>query len=329
MKDKKYSLAIIGFGRWGVELFKYFGELEKVEIVAICKRRKVLPEDIDIGGAALYTNVEEMYEKEKLDAVVIATPPTEHLEGVRLAAERGIHVFCEKPMGASVQDCDAMIEVCQKKDVVLFIAFKHRYAKAYAYLKENAKKFGKPLWAFYTYPLWKIPDPGWKFIEEGCRGIIVENVVHAIDNLRYLMGDATRVYAEGNTVIFKGVEPPDSAIFTLRFKNGAIAAIGAGCTSEEKISREYLDIHFENGVAHVWGFLDYPYNLRLIMRDEGNVEEHCFEGSDGIREEVRHFFDCIEKGEEPLATGIDGREAVRISLKVIDSVRKNEVMGLP
>jgi len=329
MKDRKFLVGIVGLGRWGKELFNYFSELEEVKIVAICKRRKTLPEGFDLGKAKLYTDIEEMFKKERLDAVVIATPPTEHLLPTKLAAERGIHVFCEKPMAASVEDCDKMIEVCQKNKVKLFIAFKHRYAKAYSYLKENEKRFGKPLWAMYTYPLWKIPEPGWKFVEEGCRGIIVENVVHAIDNLRYLMGDVKRIYAEGDTFIFKGVKPPDSAIFTLRFKNGAIAAIGGGCTSEEKISREYLDIHFENGVAQVWGFLDYPFNLRIFMRGEGIVEEHSFEGSDGVREEIRHFFKCIEKNEEPLATGIDGREAVRIALKVIESIRENKVIELP
>jgi len=329
MEGKKYLVGIVGFGRWGIELYKFFGELEKVKIVAICKRKKVLPENIDLGEATLYTDMEEMFKKEKMDAVVIATPPTGHLLPTRLAAERGIHVFCEKPMAATVEDCNEMIEVCQQNKVKLFIAFKHRYAKAYSYLKENAKKFGKPLWALYTYPLWKIPDPGWKFVEDGCRGIIVENVVHAIDNLRYLMGEVKRIYAEGDTFIFKGTEPPDSAIFTFRFNNGAIAAIGGGCTSEEEISREYLDIHFEHGVAQVWGFLDYPYNLRIFMRDERIVEEHSFEGSDGIREEIRHFFECTEKDEEPLATGIDGREAVRIALKVIESIRKNEVVKVP
>ena len=328
MEAERYSVGIIGFGRWGMELYRLFSELEYVDIVAICKKRNVLPKEINLENTKLYTDVATMFQAEKMDAVVIATPPTEHPLQVKLAAERGIHVFCEKPMAAYVEDCDEMIDSCKKHNVKLFIAFKHRYAKAYAYLKRNASLLGKPLWAFYTYPLWKIPDPGWKFVEDGCRGIIVENVVHAIDNLRYLIGDVKRIYAEGDTFVFKGVQPPDSAIFTLRFNNGAIAAIGCGCTSEERISREYLDIHFENAIAQVWGFLDYPYNLRILMRDERIIEDHCFEGSDGIREEIRHFFQCIEKDEEPLATGIDGREAVRIALKAIESIRSNKVVKL-
>ena len=64
------------------------------------------------------------------------------------------------------------------------------------------------------------------------------------------------------------------------------------------------------------------------MREEKILEEHNFEGSDGVREEIRHFFRCIEKDEEPLASGKDGREAVKIALKVIESIRKNKVVEL-
>ena len=185
MSGKKYKIGIIGFGRWGLELYKFFGELDYASIVAVCKKRKKIPDNISLGKTRLYTDVKEMFNKEKMDAIVIATPPTEHLEATKLAAEKGIHIFCEKPMAASVKDCNEMIDACKRNQVKLFIAFKHRYAKAYYYLKENALKFGKPLWAMYTYPLWKIPEPGWKFVEDGVKGIIVENVVHAIDNLRF------------------------------------------------------------------------------------------------------------------------------------------------
>lgn len=180
----------------------------------------------------------------------------------------------------------------------------------------------------YAYPLWKVDDPGWKFQEKGTRGIIAENVVHAIDGLIYLMGDVDRIYAEGNRVVFKHPTLPDSAIFTLRFKNGAIAAIGGGCTSDQRISREYLDIHFEKGLAQISGKLDYPFNLRLLFRDEDEVEEHNFEGSDGVREEIRHFIDCIRHNREPLCDGTEGRKSLAAALSVLESIKENKVVKI-
>lgn len=328
MENTKYKIGIVGFGNWGVELYKFFNELNKVKIVAISKRVKNIPGDIKLDGIEVYTDIKKFFSEVKMDAVVIATPPTEHLLPAKLAAKRGIHIFCEKPMAASIDDCDEMIKVCKENNVKLFIAFKHRYAKAYLHIKENLKSFGKPLWAMYAFPLWKFPLCGWEFLEEGCKGIIVENVVHAIDTLRYLMGDIKRIYAEGDNFIFNGVKLPDSVISTFRFTNGAIAGLGGGCTSEEKVSREYMDIHFRNGVAQVWGYLDHPYNLRVFMRDSNMVEEHCFDKSDGVKEEIRHFIECIEENKEPLASGIDGREAVRVALKMIESIRINKIIEL-
>jgi predicted dehydrogenase len=323
-------IGIVGLGWWGRQLLDYFREPPRAKVVAACDKSPDAFTGVDLGAAKPYTDLEEFFAREKLDAVVVATPPHRHLVPTRMAAERGIHVFCEKPMAGSVEDCNAMIETCEKNGVVLFIAFKHRYAKAFAYLKQNLGRFGKPLWAVYSYPLWKVGDPGWKFVGEGTRGIIVENVVHAIDVLRYLMGDAERIYGETNTgVAFDYAIWPDSAVFTFRFKNGAIAALGAGCTSDPRMSRECLDIHYERAVARVWGGLDLPYNLTLLMRDEEMPEQHVFEGSDGIREEIRHFIQCVQEGGTPWATGIDGREAVRIALAVIESSREKQPVQLP
>jgi len=321
-------IGIIGLGWWGKQLLEYFREAKGVKVTSVWSRNPKRKEEIELKDANFYTDMKKMFEKEKLDAVVVATIPTAHLLPTRLAAERGIHIFCEKPMAASLEDCDEMIEVTRKNNVKLMIAFKHRFAKAFNYVKQNKIALGKPFWAMYTYPLWKVDDPGWKFVEEGTKGIIVENMVHAIDALRYLVGEVKRVYAEGDNFIFKNVKPPDSAIFTLRFTNGAIGAIGGGCTSDKRISREYLDVHFENGIVQIFGMLDYPFNLRILWRENGAVEEHKFEGSDGVREEICHFIDCIQQDKEPIVTGEDGKKDLEIALAVIRSIRENKVVEL-
>ena len=330
MAGKTFSVGLVGLGWWGQRLFNYFSELDYVKITAVAVRRRASAEGFDLRGAKLYENMEEMYDKEKLDGVIVATAPALHLLPAKLAAERGVHVFMEKPMASTVEDCEEMVKVCKQHGVKLFIAFKHRYAKACVFVKDHAEQYGKALWAMYTYPLWKVPDPGWKFKEGECPGILLENAVHAIDNLRYLVGDdVERLYAEGGTHRFLDANQPDSAVFTLRFKKGTVAAIGAGAASEEPISREYLAINYENAVVQLWGKLDYPYHLRVCTRDDLEVEEHFFDGSDGVMEEIKHFFQCIENDEEPLSTGRDGAEATRIALSMIESVKSGKIINLP
>ena len=105
----------------------------------------------------------------------------------------------------------------------------------------------------YTYPLWKVDDLGWKFDEKGTKGIVVENMVHAFDVMRYFFGDFRSLYAEGDTFVYPNTKLPDSAILVARFRNGAIGGIGGGCTSEQRVTREYLDMHFEHGIVQLSG----------------------------------------------------------------------------
>jgi len=322
------KVGFIGLGWWGKQLLDYFRSTEDVKVKSLWDRNPDRVNEIELKGENFYTDMEEMYRKEKLDAVVISTSPMVHLLHTKLAAERGIHVFCEKPMATSLEDCDEMIEVTKKNNVKLLIAFKHRFSKAFYHMKQNMSLFGKPLWAVYTYPLWKVDDPGWKFHKDGTRGIVIENVVHAIDGLIYLMGDVERVYAEGNSVVFKRPPFSDSVTFTLRFRSGAIAAIGGGCTSEERFSQEYLSIHYEKALAEIWGKFDCPSNLRLLWRDEETPEEHKFEGSDGIKEEIKHFIKAIQNNEELICDGVEGRKSLQVALAVNESIRKNKVISL-
>lgn len=318
------NVGIIGLGYWGEKLLEYFRGTEGVKVVALHDLNPSRVKRIDLGEARYYSHLEEMFDNEKLDAIVISTPPTEHLVPTQMAAQKGIHVFCEKPMAASISDCDKMIEICDRNQVWLMVAFKHRFAKAFSYVKNNLEDFGKPIWGMYTYPLWEVDDPGWKFKEDGTKGIVVENMVHAIDAMRFLFGDVERLYAEGDNYVFKDVAPPDSAIITLRFVNGAIGAIGGGCTSDQRISREYLDLHFENGVAQIFGMLDMPIHLRTLRRKDAYPEEHTFKGSDGVREEIKHFIESIQTNREPLSTGSDGKKALEIALASIESLRSHK-----
>ena len=316
------KVSIIGLGFWGKYMLEIFRATQNVEVVAVYNRNPKRLDEIELGPMHFYSDLKEMFDTEKMDATIICEIPPNHLLPTQLAAERGIHVFCEKPMAATLEDCDAMMEVCDRHGVKLMIGYKHRFAKATRYVKDNLDKFGKPLWAMHTYPLWKVEDPGWKFDENGTNGIIVENMVHSFDVLIYLFGDICSLYAEGNTSIFKQAKAPDSTVITIRFINGAIGAIGGGCTSDERISKEYLDLHFENGIAQLTGRLDRPFHLKTLMRNEVFPEEHLFEGSDGIREEAVHFIDCIQNDKKPQATGLDGRKALEIALAVGESIRK-------
>lgn len=321
-------VGLLGLGFFGKILLQVLRETPGVTIAALFDRYPQRVNDIALAEACFHSDLHEMFQEEALDAVVIADIPGQHLLPTQLAAAKGVHVFCEKPMANTLADCDKMIQACQEHDVKLMIGFKHRFTKAMSYVKHNLALFGKPYWMHYTYPLWKVDDPGWKFDENGTKGIVVENMVHAFDIMRYFFGDLRSLYAEGDTFVYPNTKLPDSAIMVARFENGAIGGVGGGCTSEQRVTREYLDMHFEKGIVQISGRLDQPYDLRILMRDEPLAEEHHFEGSDGIREEIRHFIQCVQEDKQPDCTGDDGKKALVIALTAIDSIRTRTVMQI-
>ncbi len=321
-------VGLVGLGFFGKILLQVLRETPGVAVSALFDRYPERVGDIALLDACFYADLHEMFNKEALDAVVIADIPGQHLLPTQLAAAKGIHVFCEKPMANTLADCDKMIQACEQNHVKLMIGFKHRFTKAMSFAKHNLAAFGRPYWMHYTYPLWKVDDPGWKFDENGTKGIVVENMVHAFDVMRYFFGDLRSLYAEGDTFVYPNTTLPDSAILVARFENGAIGGIGGGCTSEQRVTREYLDMHFEKGIVQIGGKLDQPYDLRILMRDEPLAEEHHFEGSDGIREEIRHFIECVREDRQPTCTGTDGRKALEIALAAIDSIRTHTVMQI-
>jgi myo-inositol 2-dehydrogenase/D-chiro-inositol 1-dehydrogenase len=321
-------VGLVGLGFFGRILLQVLRETPGVTVTALFDRYPDRSKDIALMEARFYGDLQDMFEKEALDAVFIAEIPGEHLLPTQLAAAKGVHVFCEKPMANTLADCDKMIQACEANHVKLMIGFKHRFTKAMAYVKDNLASFGRPYWMLYTYPLWKVDDPGWKFDENGTKGIVVENMVHAFDVMRYFFGDLRSLYAEGDTFVYPNTRLPDSAIMVARFENGAIGGIGGGCTSEQRVTREYLDMHFERGIVQISGKLDQPYDLRILMRDEARAEEHHFEGSDGISEEIRRFIQCVQEDRQPACTGTDGRKALEIALTAIDSIRTHAVMTI-
>ena len=320
-------VGVVGLGFFGRILLNILRETPGVEVVAVHDRFPGKANDIELQNGRFFNNLQDMIEQEAMDAVVIAEIPGYHLLPTELAAAKGIHVFCEKPMANNLADCDTMIEVCARNHVKLMIGFKHRFTKAMTHVKSILPNLGRPFWAMYTYPLWKVDDSGWKFDENGTKGIVVENMVHAFDVMRYFFGDIRSLYAEGDHFVYN-TTLPDSAIMVLRFENGAIGGIGGGCTSEQRVTREYLDMHFEKGIVQISGQLDQPYDLRILMRDDPLPEEHHFEGSDGVREEIKHFIACVQEDKEPKSTGTDGRKALEIALAAIQSIQEHTIVKL-
>ncbi|MCZ6680169.1 MAG: Gfo/Idh/MocA family oxidoreductase [Candidatus Poribacteria bacterium] len=323
------KIGVIGLAGVGRTHVDRWATIPDADLVSVCDIVPQIADDFaskyNVKG---YTSTEEMLAKEDLTAISICTPPKVHLTLTRMAAERGIHVLCEKPMASTVADCQAMISVCKANGVVLQIGHKKRFIPPLLRLKElAASEFGPIQYMVHRYPHPGMSNKDWFWAEDDGGGPILENAVHAADILGFLMGDVERVYAEAGTFFAPHRKPQiDSAVFTLRFKSGAIAVVNAGMVSMEAFNFEDFYVANENGVAEVTGGFDRAETLRYAFRTApSDVQQEEYPNFDAFRAEIEHFIECIRTGNEPRASGEAGMKAVEICR----AVKKSAEIGAP
>ena len=326
------KIAVIGLAGVGRAHVDRWVKSPNGELVGVCDIVPQVADEFALEYSVKgYTSTQEMLDREDLTAISICTPPKIHLALTRMAAARGIHVLCEKPMASTVEDCQEMIDVCKSAGVVLQIGHKKRFIPPLLRLKELTEgEFGPIQYMVHRYPHPGMSNKDWFWAEDDGGGPILENAVHAADILGFLMGDVDRVYAEGGTFFAPHRKPQiDCAMFTLRFKSGAIGVVNAGMVSMGGFSFEDFYVANENGVAEVTGRFDSVETLRYSFRnDPESVQEENHPNFDSFRAEIEHFIKCIQTGSEPRASGEAGMKAVAICRAVKRSAEIGEPVVL-
>jgi predicted dehydrogenase len=327
------QIGVIGLGIGQVHLRQYHA-LPNARIVAVADIDARLAEEAAARyGATAYSDGLRLIEEAGLDAVSICTTPRTHCALTEAAAARGLHVFCEKPMAPTLDECQRMIAACDKAGVILAIGFKKRYAPAYAWLKEQEATWGAPRIATVKYQHGPV-GKAWFWDAADGGGPLVEAAGHSLDLLRYLCGEVASVYA--HTTNFFSQEHsqtvPAEVAAVLRFTSGSVATLTAGCIAEwTDTHNERWALAYDGALAEVEGPLDEPVLLRWQRRGEAqeSVRQFLRGEAGGFAGEFSDFLRCIETGEgAPRATGVDGLRALQLSLALKESGRTGQVVAV-
>lgn len=328
MKSLRTGVIGLGIGKCHADVLS---RMEGVELVAVADLKDDVVTQLGAKlGVRTYREGAELLKAEALDFVCICTPPSSHLALTQAAAGRGMHVFCEKPMAPTLEDCDGMIAACRNRNVKLMIGQKKRFHPSFRFVKEKLQgEFGPARWAVVRYALGRV---GWAWFwdERDGGGPLLENSVHAMDILRFLLGEVERVYAEGGNLFNPQWAPQvDTAAVSLRFRSGAVAALGCGQASEWGFASEGTYLGADNAVVEITGSFDSPEDVRYILRSNPkNVVEVRHENVDLFTLELAHWADCIRQGTEPLVSGEVAKGSVAVCLAVKESVRTGRPVTL-
>jgi predicted dehydrogenase len=179
-----------------------------------------------------YTSAEEMLDIEKPDFVDIATRPEAHLPLTQLAASRGAHVLCQKPMAPTMAECLAMCEACERAGVRLIIHENWRWQPWYRELRRllTQQVIG---WPFQFSFFWRTGDgrgpeayPAQPYFRQMPRLLIYESLVHILDTFRFLGGEM-QVESCRTQRLNPAIVGEDQALIITRFDSGAVGLIDA------------------------------------------------------------------------------------------------------
>lgn len=302
-------VGVAGIGKTHVRLVQGHAD---AELVGVCDVSTTALAALETA-APTYTDYTRLLDESRPEAVILATPPASHLPLGRAAAERGIHVFAEKPMAESVAAAQGLIDACAAAGVVLMLGHKKRFVPALARLKELLEdELGPAQFVIYRYAHPWRSEKAWFWDEADGGGPLRENVVHAADVLRWLCGEVERIQGEGDYFTFEDRAPQlNCAVMTLRFGTGAIASLSAGMVGTPALSTEDLYITTARGLAEVSGRFDNPGTLRWALRGEKELRTETFD-ADPFVCELDHFFACVRTGATPLTSGEEGLRSLAL-----------------
>jgi predicted dehydrogenase len=334
--------------------------LPESELVGACSGRRERAEAFAARhGIRAFPSVEALVAEGRVQAVVIGTPHPRHAEPAVAAARAGVHVLVEKPLAASLEDCDRMIAAARAGGATLGVISQRRFYAPCRRIREaiDAGKIGKPVlgsvvmlgWrdaAYYRSDPWRGSWAG----EGG--GVLVNQAPHQLDLLLWYLGEIEELAGYWGNLSHPTIEVEDTAVASIRFRNGALGQILVS-NSQNPALYGRVAVHGSNGasvgvqtdggamfIAGVSSIAEPPVNdlwtvpgedaLAKAWREEDaaffrsiNPMEHYH------RLQIQDFLRAAMEKRVPLVTAEEGRRTVELFTAIYRSNRDHRAVRFP
>jgi UDP-N-acetyl-2-amino-2-deoxyglucuronate dehydrogenase len=300
-------------------------------------------------GVRAYSRLDDLLADSAVDAVIIGTPSGAHRDPAVAAARAGKHVVVEKPLEITLRRCDQIIAACAKAGVTLSTIFPSRFHDSSRLLKKAVEqgRFGRLVlgdaivkWRrtqeYYDSGAWR----GTWELDGG--GALMNQAIHSVDLLLWLMGPAVEVQAQTALLAHERIAVEDVAAATVKFANGALGVIEAS-TAVYPGYLKRIEIHGDAGTAVMeeedivrWDFAKRTAadaivadTMALKKSGGGGAADPAAIGHHGHARQLRDVVKAIQKGTSPLIDGPEGRRSVELILAVYKSAETGRAVRLP
>jgi predicted dehydrogenase len=273
--------------------------------------------------------VESALERNDVEAVVLATPPSTHADLVALAASAGRHVLCEKPLAATAAEGVVAVEAARRAGVELRVGFHRRFDRDFAALKDRIDRGELGELRMFVCTMRDPEPPPDAVVRSGEDRLIRDGLCHDIDCGRWLMGEVAYVAAQGRSEpgsVFEELGEPDTVVVTLGFVTGAIGVVdatvraGYGFDSRVEVlgSTAAVRIH-RPGL----GSAETLSPGRAVLQQPRSFLDRYREA---YGPEIEAFVDAVRNGEGRGADGEDALTTLRVCEAAERSLRQDRTI---
>lgn len=333
------KIGVAGLGRLGLIHADNIHHMKHVELTAVSNLdeqvNKEVQEKYSIPYA--YTSYEAMIQNSELDAVCIVTPSGFHTEHIQKALDRGLHVFCEKPIGLKSDEIKAVMKKIEDSDRVFHLGFMRRYDEDYVYAKEmiDRGQIGD-ISIIRSYGIDPISGLG-SFVDFAKKspsgGIYLDMSVHDIDVIRWFTeAEVKKVWATGNNKAapeLNALNEVEIGTATLQLNNDVTAFLVAGRTASHGYHVE-TEVIGTKGMIRIAATPDK--NKVTVFNEHGTVRPTSQNFPERFREayinEMKEFVHCIRYERQPSVTALDGLRGTEVAAACQQSFEKDELIEL-
>ena len=290
------KVAVIGAGHMGRYHAEKFARLPGVELAA------VVDPDPAKAGISDYRTI-----LDKVEAAVIAVPTDRHHEVARTCLESGLHVLVEKPLAATLEQADELVDLASKKKLTLQVGHVQRYSTAFQALARRVQK-----------PQFIDAERLAGFKQRGAEvDVILDLMIHDLDlALSLARAEVSGVSACGFRVLTEDI---DIASARVDFTNGCVADLSASRVSQAVVRK------FRVFQAGLYASADLQAGkLRYVKQADGVIQENeeTHAGGDALEAQAQAFVDAVRERKPPAVDGAEGRRVLKLALDIGRLVRE-------
>lgn len=338
---KKFGFGLIGCGAisgWHAHAIR---EIEGAELIGAYDRSAASAEAFcEKQDCRKFATIQELLNCDQIDVVCICTPSGTHAELVVEAANAGKHIVVEKPMAITRQQLQDVVEAVERNHVQLTAISQRRFSDAVQKVKKaiEAGELGRLLMGDIYMKFYRSPEyyasAGWRGTwEMDGGGALMNQGIHGIDILQYLMGPVKAVSAVCKTLA-REIEVEDAAVAIVEYENGAIGVIeGSTCVTPGYLMR--TEIHGTGGTIVLEGerIVRWDVNGQNLAESPKETENKSFQDPmafsiESHKAQFQDFLNALRNGTRPLVDVYEGKRAVDVILSIYESSEKRERIHL-